>query len=157
MDFPTYGRNLVELLAERSLEALRGTSLDDVKQLVRGAMPEHERGGTMSLLRVGAAMSAFAAGAAVGTGVTALCTPTTGPELRNKITSSARGARKQASEIGEAVRAGVEEARSSFVRGVEEATSSVAPSQPHTRRKRAAAAGSSARRSSPRGAARGAT
>lgn len=155
MDLPTYGRHLMELLAERSLEAIRGTSIDDVKQLVRGALPEsEERSSAMSMLRVGAAVSAFAAGAAVGAGVTALCTPTTGPELRKKLSTSARDARKQAVEIGDAVRAGVEEARTSFVRGVEHASTTMTTPSTPTRSKRAAAA--HPRRAS-RAQARGAT
>lgn len=134
MDLPTYGRHLVELLAERSLEKLRGASLDDVRKLMNGGLPSSVRG----TMQVGAALGAFAAGAAVGAGITALTTPTTGPELRKKIAGSTRGARKQARQLGRSVRAHVEEARESIAHGVEQLVgahdeASAQPAHPRSR------------------------
>jgi hypothetical protein len=123
MDLQTYGRTLVEVLAERSLSALRGTSMDDLRRLLGsdGASPTSE-----PVARSGAALGAFAVGAALGAGLTALYTPTSGTQLRKKLTVSARDAQRQAMEIGNSVgtsvRAQLHEARASIAETVEQAT-----------------------------------
>jgi hypothetical protein len=126
MNLQTYGRNLMEVLAERSLSAIRGTSVDDVRRILTNAMP----GRTHPAAQVGAAMGAFAVGAALGAGLTALYTPTSGPQLRKKLTVSARDARKQAMEMGETVRAQVDDARTTLARGVGQVSTAVGLASP---------------------------
>ncbi len=130
MNLQTYGRQLMEGLAERSLDAIRGTSSDDVRKLF-GRTGHAASTGAF----VGAALGAFAVGAAVGVGLTALYMPTSGPQLRKRLSGRAREARKEARELSQTVRSRIGDAGSSIARGVEQATTSVGLSSPGPRRK----------------------
>lgn len=141
MNMESFGRNLVEVLAERSLAMLRSTSADDVRRIVNGQMPSAlapsmgrpALGGFITVL------GAFTVGAAIGAGVTALYSPTNGDELRKKLGRGALDARKQAMQLGGDVRGRLDEARASLVHGVEQVTTAVGLSAPAPKRARKSA------------------
>ena len=116
MDLKTFGRNIGEVLADRSLQLVRSTSMDEIQRLVRGRPAPSTGASTMASVAIG--LGVFTLGAAVGAGLTALYTPTTGPELRKQITRGARDARKQAkqlaNEVGSDVRHRFDDARTSL-------------------------------------------
>ena len=113
MDLESFGRSLVEVVAQRALEALRTTKMDDVRRVMHGQFPAAEEGAPSSFVGIGTALGAFAVGAALGVGLTALYTPTTGDELRKNIGRRVAGVRKQAT-------AHLDEATSAIARGVEQ-------------------------------------
>lgn len=138
MNMETFGRSLVAILAERSLAMLRQTSPDDVRRLMNGHLPASlSPSGRSALSGIATAGVAFAAGAAIGVGITALYAPTSGEDLRKKIGREAASARKQAMQIGGDVRERLDGARASIVHGVEQVTTAVglaAPAAPKRRR-----------------------
>jgi gas vesicle protein len=118
MDMQSFGRELLDVLAQRSLELIRNTKMSDVRDVVSGRFLRSE--GAVS---IATAVGALALGAAIGAGVTALVTPTTGPELRKRVARTTRGARKQAMQLGESVAHQVEHA-------VESATTAIGLTSP---------------------------
>lgn len=111
MNIENYGRQLLDVLAERSLQVLRSTKMDDVRRMVRGEVPDTLRAAIRpdhsALSAVGAALGIFAVGAAVGAGITALTTPSSGPELRRQLQRGARDATKQVRKEAKILRADV--------------------------------------------------
>jgi hypothetical protein len=101
MNLETFGRNLVDLLAERALDALRGATVDDVRRTLRGQLPASP---AAEGAHVGTTLGAFAIGAAVGAAVAALYTPTSGDELRTKLARGVGDARVRAMALGETIR-----------------------------------------------------
>ena len=132
MNMQTFGRNLVEILGERGLAMLRQTSADDVRRLMNGQVPTSlsPSPAPSALGGLAVALGAFVAGAAIGVGVTALYTPTSGDELRKKLGRGALDARKQAMQLGDGVRGRLDEARASIVQGVEQVTTAVGLASP---------------------------
>jgi gas vesicle protein len=142
MNLENYGRQLLDVLADRSLEILRSTQIDDVRRVVRGELPasltERAPSTDMSTLgMVGAALGIFAAGAAVGAGVAVLTTPSTGPELRQQIEKVTRDAnkkvRKEAKQLRKEVEQRVDGAKSSVMEGMEQVTTAVGLTSPPTK------------------------
>jgi hypothetical protein len=132
MNMETFGRNLMEIIAERSLAMLRSTSADDVRRMMNGQVPaalspSSERSTIGSFVT---AAGAFVAGAAIGVGVTALYAPTSGDELRKKIGRGASDARKQAMQMGDDVRGRIDEARASIIQSVEHVGSAASLASP---------------------------
>lgn len=132
MDLQTYGRHLAETLAERSLHAIRGTSMHDLRRLITEALPASMR--PQPVVSAGVTIGAFAAGAALGAGLTALYTPTTGAELRKKLTTSARDATQQAVQLGESVRSRIDDARTTIATRAERSASAGAPRKAEKRK-----------------------
>jgi len=126
MDMQTFGRDLVEALAQRSLELIRTTKMDDVRNVVSGRFLRPE-----TSMSAGMTIGALLVGAAVGAGVTALLTPTSGPELRRRVTKSTRIARKQAMELGQSMASEVEQAGHALI---ENATTAIGLSAPAKRK-----------------------
>jgi hypothetical protein len=102
MNLETFGRNLVDLLAERALDALRGATVDDVRRTLRGQLPASPAAAESG--HVGTTLGAFALGAAMGAGLAALYTPTSGEELRTKLSRGADDARARAMALGDTIR-----------------------------------------------------
>jgi len=138
MNLETYGRQLLNVLAERSLTMLQSTSPEEVRRVLRGELPavlseraamtERTTSSEMSTLGVvGAALGIFAMGAAVGAGVTALTTSSTGPELQKRIRNTAQNVTKQARKEAQQLRAEVE---STITHGVEQVASAVGLTSP---------------------------
>lgn len=126
MDMQSFGRELVEVLAQRSLEALRTTRLDAVRDVVSGrALHPTSRAAT-----AGMTIGALLVGAAIGAGVTALLTPTSGPDLQKRIARSTRGARRRAAELGETITHGVEDAGEAIMHSVESASTAIGLASP---------------------------
>lgn len=100
MDMQNFGRDLVDILAKRSLEMLRDAKMSDVRDVVSGRILQRESSG---MATAGAVIGALVVGAAVGAGVTALLTPTSGPELRKRVVRTTNKARKQAMQMGDSV------------------------------------------------------
>lgn len=109
MDLKTFGRHLGEVLAERTLNVIRSTNVEELRHAVQGATPE-----SRMLSSVAMGLGVFALGAVVGAGITALYTPTTGPQLRKRLGKGARDAQKQALEMGHDVRDRLDDARTSM-------------------------------------------
>ncbi|MBN8611963.1 MAG: YtxH domain-containing protein [Deltaproteobacteria bacterium] len=95
MDIQTYGKDLVDIFAQRSLEALRNARMEDVREIVSGRVFRAQR--TFSM---GTALGALAVGVAIGAGITALVTPTSGPELRKRVARSTKNAGQRLSSMG---------------------------------------------------------
>ncbi len=121
MDMQTFGRELADVLAQRSLEVLRKADMSDVREAVTGRFLRPE-GGTVT---VGTAIGALVVGAAVGAGLTALLTPTTGAELRKRLAKTTRGARKQAMDLGESIASEVGHAGQALIERVESASTAI--------------------------------
>ena len=95
MDLQTFGRNVLDLLADRALTALRTASYDGVCRLAAvPARPPQAPSGSLS---------AFAAGAVLGAGFAALTTPVTGSELRQHLIGATQAARRSAADLGGSV------------------------------------------------------
>ncbi len=109
MDIKTFGRHLADVLAERTLNVIRSTNVAELRQAVQGRAPE-----SRMLSSVAMGLGVFALGAVMGAGLTALYTPTTGPQLRKRLGKGARDARKQALEMGSDVRDRLDDARTSM-------------------------------------------
>lgn len=152
MNLETYGRQLLDVLAHRSLEVLRSTPMDDVRQLVRGEVPESlrltpEPASRSTLANVGAALGIFAVGAAVGASITALTTPSTGKDLRKQLEKGARDATKQVRKEAKSLRADVghrlDDAKNnvseSLSHGLEQVTTAVGITSPAPKKTRARA------------------
>lgn len=131
MDMQQYGRELAQTLGHRSLELLRTATAGDVRNVVTGRFLHPEAAG----VSIWAALGAFAAGAAIGAGVTAFLTPTTGPELRKQVARSTRDARKQAMQLGESMATQVDHARHAVMDGVESATTAIGLTSPSPKRR----------------------
>jgi len=127
MDMQTFGRDLVEVLAHRSLELIRNTKMSDVRDVMSGRFMRPETGVSKTGMTIGALLF----GAAIGAGVTALLTPTSGPELRKRVGKSTRAARKQAMELGQSMASEVEHAGHALV---ENATTAIGLTSPAKRK-----------------------
>lgn len=99
MDLSTFGKQLLDILAQRSLEALRNARIEDVRE-VMGVRPMPARPPAGSTVSIGATVGALLVGAAIGAGLTALLTPTSGPELRARIAGSASHTRRSTTTRG---------------------------------------------------------
>jgi gas vesicle protein len=99
MDMQNFGRDLVDILAKRSLEMLRDAKMSDVREVVSGRILQRESSG----MGAGTMIGALLVGAAVGAGITAFLTPTSGPELRKRVVKTTNKARKQAMQMGDSV------------------------------------------------------
>jgi hypothetical protein len=133
MNLESFGHRLMEVVAQRALEALRTTKIDDVRRVMHGQFPLAPEGAGPSFGAIGTAVGAFAVGAALGVGLTALYTPTSGPELRKSVSRRMASARKQGA-------AHLDEATSAIARSVEQlgatgSTSALAAASPSPRRK----------------------
>jgi gas vesicle protein len=125
MDMQSYGRDLVDLLAKRSLEVLREAKMSDVRDVVSGRILQREA--SSGVATAGAVTLALVVGAAVGAGLTAFLTPTSGPELRKRVVKTTTRARKQAMQMGDQVVRDIEREAHSLV---ETATSAIGIASP---------------------------
>lgn len=131
MDMQSFGRELAQVIGARSLELLRNATMGDVRDVVTGRFLRPQ---TTAVPVVGA-LAAFVAGAAIGAGLTAFLTPTTGPELQKRVARSTRGARKQAMELGEAMASQVDHARHAVMESVDHASTAIGLKAPAVKRR----------------------
>lgn len=115
MNLRTFGQNLGQVVAERTLDLMRSTNADDVRRVMHGQMPRpNSSAGTSMMGSIALGVGLFTLGAAIGAGVTALYAPTSGRDLRKRLGKNARDAQKQAMEMGSDVRHRLDDARTSI-------------------------------------------
>ncbi len=113
MDIPTFGKDLVDILANRSLGALRITQVRDPREVLGGRIFRPEPGPG-----IGTTIGALVVGVGIGAGVTALLTPVSGPELRKRVARSTRSAHQQLSTVSSSLAEQLERAGRAIERSV---------------------------------------
>jgi len=128
MDLQTYGKDLVDILAQRSLEALRNTHMPDMREVLSGRIFRTEHS-----VSVGAAVGALVAGVAIGAGIAALVTPTSGADLRKRFTRTTKSAGSTLSSMGARLLGQVTRAGRAVEHSVERSMESMGATSPSSR------------------------
>lgn len=128
MDIQSYGKDLLDTLAQRSLDAIRSARLPDMRDVLSGRAFRAERS-----VSVGAAIGVLLAGVALGAGVTALVTPTSGPDLRKRMARSTKNAGVALGSVTTRMQGGVKRARRALEQGMERTVESVSAASPTVR------------------------
>ncbi len=134
MDMQTYGKDLVDILAQRSLDALRTTHMPDMREVLSGRIFRTEPS-----VSVAAAVGVLVAGVAIGAGIAALVTPTSGPDLRKRFARSTKSAGSALSSMGTRMVGRLTRAGRAVEHSVERSMESMSAASPLTSKQRSTA------------------